>query len=38
MTWNDYGEGTMIEPTKEFGYGFLNTLQKREGENNEERN
>lgn len=20
-TWNDYGEGTMIEPTREFGNG-----------------
>lgn len=25
-TWNDYGEGTMIEPTREFGNGFLNIL------------
>jgi len=30
-TWNDYGEGTIIEPTKEFGYGFLTTLQKTLG-------
>ncbi|MET0401946.1 MAG: glycoside hydrolase family 71/99-like protein [Cystobacter sp.] len=28
-TWNDYGEGTMIEPTREFGYGFLTTLQQK---------
>lgn len=27
-TWNDYGEGTMIEPTREFGTGFLEVLQK----------
>jgi hypothetical protein len=27
-TWNDYGEGTMIEPTREFGYGFLTQLQQ----------
>ncbi len=27
-TWNDYGEGTMIEPTKEFGYSFLTALQR----------
>jgi len=27
-TWNDYGEGTMIEPTREFGYQFLVALQK----------
>jgi hypothetical protein len=25
-TWNGDGEGTMIEPTKEFGYGFLTAL------------
>ncbi|MCP3162199.1 glycoside hydrolase family 71/99-like protein [Myxococcus qinghaiensis] len=30
-TWNDYGEGTMLEPTREFGYGFLTTLQQRLG-------
>jgi hypothetical protein len=30
-TWNDYGEGTMIEPTKEFQYGFLTTLQQKLG-------
>lgn len=32
-TWNDYGEGTMIEPTREFGYGFLTYLQQRLGIN-----
>ena len=26
-TWNDYGEGTMIEPTKEFTYRYLERLQ-----------
>lgn len=30
-TWNDYGEGTMIEPTVEFQYGFLTTLQQKLG-------
>lgn len=30
-TWNDYGEGTMIEPTREFGYDFLTTLQQKLG-------
>lgn len=30
-TWNDYGEGTMIEPTNEFGYGFLTSLQQKLG-------
>jgi hypothetical protein len=27
ITWNDFGEGTMIEPTKEFGSKMLETLQ-----------
>lgn len=27
VTWNDYGEGTMIEPTVEFGYRFLEAVQ-----------
>ena len=27
-TWNDYGEGTVIEPTKEFGYRDLETLSQ----------
>ena len=30
-TWNDYGEGTMVEPTREFGNGFLNILQQKQG-------
>jgi hypothetical protein len=30
-TWNDYGEGTIIEPTREFQYGYLTTLQQRLG-------
>jgi len=30
-TWNDYGEGTMIEPTREFGNSFLTTLQNKIG-------
>lgn len=29
VTWNDYGEGTMFEPTREFGYLFLEILQDR---------
>jgi hypothetical protein len=28
VTWNDYGEGTMIEPTHEFGYTFLEVVQQ----------
>ena len=27
-TWNDYGEGTIIEPTKEFAYRYLESLQR----------
>ena len=27
-TWNDYGEGTMIEPTVSFGYRYLEALQE----------
>lgn len=27
ITWNDFGEGTMIEPTQEFGYQFVNKIK-----------
>lgn len=27
VTWNDFGEGTMIEPTAEFGYSLLTEVQ-----------
>lgn len=27
ITWNDFGEGTMIEPTQEFQYSFLESVQ-----------
>ena len=27
-TWNDWGEGTVIEPSREFGYRDLEVLQK----------
>lgn len=27
-TWNDYGEGTVVEPTREFGYRYLEHIQK----------
>jgi hypothetical protein len=30
-TWNDYGEGTMVEPTAELQYQSLTTLQKSLG-------
>lgn len=28
ITWNDYGEGTIIEPTHELGYRYLEMLQQ----------
>jgi hypothetical protein len=31
ITWNDFGEGTMIEPTNEFGYTYLEKLQSFTG-------
>lgn len=27
VTWNDFGEGTIVEPTKQFGYRDLGTVQ-----------
>ena len=27
VTWNDYGEGTNIEPTEEYGYTYLEIIQ-----------
>jgi hypothetical protein len=27
ITWNDFGEGTMIEPTKEFGYTYIEKIK-----------
>jgi hypothetical protein len=27
VTWNDYGEGTMVEPTREYGFRDLGILQ-----------
>jgi hypothetical protein len=31
ITWNDFGEGTMLEPTFEFGYEFLDRIQQFAG-------
>lgn len=28
VTWNDYGEGTNIEPTEEYGYRYLEIIQE----------
>ena len=36
VTWNDYGEGTIIEPTMERGYRELEYLQSRVREYNSE--
>lgn len=30
-TWNDYGEGTIIEPTDEFGTTFVDIIQQATG-------
>ena len=30
-TWNDFGEGTMIEPTREFNFRFLELIQQFTG-------
>jgi hypothetical protein len=27
-TWNDFGEGTCIEPTREYGYRYLEAIQE----------
>ncbi len=34
VTWNDFGEGTMIEPTAEFGYQYLNKVRTFAGVQN----
>jgi hypothetical protein len=31
VTWNDFGEGTMIEPTNEFGFKHLETIKSFAG-------
>ena len=31
ITWNDYGEGTMIEPTLDYQFSFLQTIQQYTG-------
>lgn len=31
ITWNDYGEGTMIEPTLDFNFSFLEAIQQYTG-------
>ncbi len=34
ITWNDFGEGTMIEPTVEFGYSYVKKLKNFAGVQN----
>lgn len=31
ITWNDFGEGTMIEPTLDYNFDFLKTIQQYTG-------
>ncbi len=31
ITWNDFGEGTMIEPTLDFDFSFLEAIQQYTG-------
>lgn len=38
ITWNDFGEGTMIEPTVEFQYRFLESIQDFTGVDYEKSN
>lgn len=33
VTWNDFGEGTIIEPTEEFGFSYLEKVQAYMGAN-----
>ncbi len=28
ITWNDFGEGTCVEPTREYGYRYLEAIQQ----------
>lgn len=34
ITWNDFGEGTMFEPTQEFGYSFIEKIKTFAGVQN----
>lgn len=36
VTWNDFGEGTMIEPTHQFGFKYLSMLQEYTGSTHNE--
>lgn len=34
ITWNDFGEGTMFEPTVEFGYSYVEKVKAFAGVQN----
>ncbi|PTS92040.1 hypothetical protein DBR27_20145, partial [Flavobacterium sp. HMWF030] len=36
ITWNDFGEGTMFEPTVEFGYTYIEKVKAFAGVKNTE--
>jgi hypothetical protein len=36
VTWNDFGEGTIIEPTSQFGFTYLTLLQEYTGSKHDE--
>ncbi|WP_431242138.1 hypothetical protein ACQ9BO_19720 [Flavobacterium sp. P21] len=36
ITWNDFGEGTMFEPTVEFGYNYIEKVKTFAGVKNTE--
>ena len=36
VTWNDFGEGTIIEPTTQFGFTYLTMLQEYTGSKHDE--
>jgi hypothetical protein len=36
-TWNDYGEGTVIEPTRRSGYRYLEMVQRHTGHSEKQR-
>jgi hypothetical protein len=36
ITWNDFGEGTMFEPTVEFGYSYIEKIKAFSGVKNTE--